>query len=108
MVNVTISLSEETVQRLRKAVRELYSGKKGALSGLIEESIREKLDVSEMSSPSRSFKAMKGNRVIAEGENLDNLATKLKEMKVDPRSARIISSEKLAPIVRAGLRGRKL
>ena len=61
-----------------------------------------------MRSTSKTFKAMKGNRVIAEGENLNDLAAKLKEKKIDPRSMRMVSSEKLAPIVRAGLRGRKL
>ncbi len=49
--------------------------------------------------PSQTFKAMRGNRVIAKGENLYDLAKKLKKMKVDPRLIRIISSKKLAPIV---------
>ncbi|MFI5421272.1 MAG: ribbon-helix-helix domain-containing protein [Nitrososphaerales archaeon] len=107
MTNLTISLSDETVQRLRKMVREKYGNKKGALSGLIEESVREKLDAVEMPQSSEIFEAVKGDRVIADADALDNLASKLKKMNVDPRSVRIISSKKLAPIARTGLRGRR-
>ena len=103
MVNLTISLSDETVRRLRKAVRDRYAGKKGSLSGLIEESLREKLDAFDIP---QTFKAMKGARLVAEAVDLDTLGRKLEEMNVDPRSVRIISSKKLAPIVRTGLRGR--
>ncbi|MDG6995211.1 MAG: hypothetical protein JRN52_04735 [Nitrososphaerota archaeon] len=106
MVNLTISLSDETVRRLRKAVRDRYAGKKGALSGLIEESLLDKLDALDTPQPSQTFKAMKGGRLVAEAADLDTLARKLEQMNVDPRSVRIISSKKLAPIVRTGLRGR--
>ncbi|MHB8567734.1 MAG: ribbon-helix-helix domain-containing protein [Nitrososphaerales archaeon] len=108
MVNLTISLSNETVQKLRKTVHERYGDKKGALSGLIEDSLREKLDEIDMASSPQSFKAMKGDRVIAEGESLDELATRLEKMNVNPRSVRIISSKKLALTVRTGLRRRKV
>ena len=107
MVNLTISLSDETVRRLRKTVRDRYGNKKGALSGLIEESLREKFDSFETPRPSQTFKAMKGDGTIAEAENLDDLASKLRKMNVDPGSVRIISSKKLAPIVSTGLRGRE-
>lgn len=108
MVNLTISLSDETLQKLRRAVRERYGGKKGALSGLIEDSLRERLDELDTAPSPQSFKAIKGDRVIAEADSLDNLATRLEKMSVNPRSVRIVSSKKLAPIVRAGLRGRKV
>jgi hypothetical protein len=58
--------------------------------------------------PSRSFYAKRGDRVIAEAEGPDKLAAKLRKMNIDPRSVRISSSKKLAPIVRTGLRGRKI
>jgi hypothetical protein len=32
VVNITISLPEETVKRLRKAVKERYGGRKGAMA----------------------------------------------------------------------------
>lgn len=43
MVNITISLPEQTVRRLRRTVRETYGGRKGALSGFIKEAIDEHL-----------------------------------------------------------------
>jgi len=107
MTNLTISLSDETIRRLRRAVRDRYGGRKGALSGLIEESIREKLEAFNAPPQSQVFRAMKGDRVIAEAETLDGLAVELEKVKVDPRSVRIISSKRLAPIVRTGLRGRQ-
>ncbi|MDH2900816.1 MAG: hypothetical protein PXY39_07565 [archaeon] len=106
MVNLTISLSDETIHKLRKTVRERYGNRRGALSGLIEESLRQKLDVFEPSGPSQTFKALKNNHVLAEAENLHTLAKKLKELDVNPRSVRIVSSRKLAPIARTGARGR--
>jgi len=74
---------------------------------LIEESVREKLEAFETPLQSQMFRAMKGGRLIAEADNLDNLAVELEKAKVDPRSVRILSSKKLAPIVRTGLRGRE-
>lgn len=106
MVNLTISLSDEIVQKLRKTVKVRYGNRKGAISGLIEQSLREKLDVLELLSPSQTFKAIKNRHVVAEAENLDTLAKKLKEIDVDARSVRIVSSRKLAPIARTGPRGR--
>jgi hypothetical protein len=108
MVNLTISLSRETVEKLRKTVRERYGGKKGALSGLIEESVRERLDELEIAQSPQSFKAVKGDQVLVEADSLEDLAARLEKMNVDPRSVRIVSSKKLAQIVRAGVRGRKV
>ncbi len=104
MVNLTISLSDETVRKLRKAVHERYADKKGALSGIIEESVRERLEAFEAPQVPQTFKALKGNRTIAESSDLDGLAKKLEEMKINPRSVRIVSSRKLAPVVKMGLR----
>lgn len=108
MTNLTISLSEETVKRLRKYVRERYNSKKGALSGVIEESLRETLDSFSVENNSKTeiFRAVKDNTTLAEGATLNELASKLRKMKIDPRSVRIQSSRTLAPVVRAGLRGR--
>lgn len=107
MVNLTISLSDETVRRLRKTVHDRYGGKKGALSGLIEESVRDRLEAFDTVKPSQTFKAMKDNRIVAQAENLDGLARRLAQNKIDPRSVIIISSRELSPVVRIGPRGRK-
>jgi len=71
MTNLTISLSDDTIKKLRRAVRNHYGGRKGALSGLIEESVREKLEAFETPLQSQIFRAMKGGRLIAEADDLD-------------------------------------
>lgn len=107
MVNLTVSLSEEVVQRLRKVVSDQYGNRKGAISGLIEESLREKLDNVNSPRPIQTFKALRRKRAIAEAEDLESLAKNLNRLKVDPRSVRIVSSRKLSPVVRLGPRGRR-
>jgi len=108
MVNLTISLSEETDQRLRKAIKERYRNKKGALSGVIEESLKQRLDSLDAPETTQTFKAMKNNRTLAKAESLDSLARKLRVANIDPRSVRIGSTRKLPPIARIGPRRRIL
>jgi hypothetical protein len=55
--------------------------------------------------PSR-FEAFKGERLISEAGNLEELAAKLGDLKVDPRTVRIISTTPLRPEIRLGLRGK--
>lgn len=105
MVNITISLPEETVRRLRRAVRETYGGRKGALSGLIREAIDGHFESLQMEPP-RTFRAVDKERMIAEGSSLEDLASRLKQLGVDPRSVRIISSANISPVARAGFRAR--
>jgi hypothetical protein len=107
MVNITISLSEDTMTRLRKAVHEHYDNRKGAISGLVEESLREKLQDIDRPRTTQTFKALRNNRLVAEAEDLNSLAKKLEQLKVDPRSVRVLSSKKLSPVVRLGPRGRR-
>jgi len=106
MANLTISLNDETVRRLRKTVHERYGDKKGALSGLIEESVLVRLEALERPQSPQSFRALQKKKVIAEDKDLESLAKKLEALKIDPRSVRILSSRKLPPLVRTGLRGR--
>ncbi|MBI2648973.1 MAG: hypothetical protein HYW93_04890 [Thaumarchaeota archaeon] len=105
MVNITISLPEQTVRRLRRAVRVTYGGRKGALSGFIKEAIDEHFE-SLQSEPPRTFRATDKERMIAEGSSLEELASRLGELGVDPRSVRIISSTKISPVAKAGFRAR--
>jgi len=44
---------------------------------------------------------------VAEADSLEQLASRLKDLKVDSRSVRIISSIHLAPVARAGFRARE-
>ena len=107
MVNLTVSLPEDTIRRLRKAVKERYNSERGALSGLIGEALRDLLDRVEASEPPPLLRALQDDRIIAEAESLDALAVHLRKLRVDPRATRILASRPLRPIARAGLRARK-
>jgi hypothetical protein len=107
VVNLTISLSAETVRRLRQTIRDRYGLRRGALSGLVEEAILEALGRLESTSPKERFRALRDDRVLAEADDLDQLALKLRKMNVDARSVRILSSSYLPATARAGFRARK-
>ena len=107
VVNLTISLSEETVRRLRRTVRDRYGSRRGAISGLMEEALVDALDRLETPSEAERFRAVRGSEVLAEARDLDELADKLRRMKIDARSVRILSSRYLSPVARAGFRARK-
>lgn len=107
MVNLTVSMSAETVRKLRRAIRERYGSRRGALSGLVEEAILQALGRFETPTPIERFRALKGDRVVAEADSLEQLASRLKDLKIDSRSVRIISSVHLAAVARAGFRARK-
>jgi metal-responsive CopG/Arc/MetJ family transcriptional regulator len=105
MTNLTISLSDEIVQKLRQTVKERYGNRKGAISGLIEESLKERIDALQSSKASQTFRALKDNNtVVAEAVNLKNLVVKLKQKGIDPRSVRIESSRGLPSRARLGPR----
>lgn len=106
MVNVTVSLPEDVVKRLRTTVKERYGGRKGALSGLVKEALEERMRSLEAAAQAPRFRALEGGREIAEGGSLEELASKLRELGVDPRSVRIVSTPPLKQVARAGLRGR--
>jgi len=107
VVNLTVSMSAETVRKLRRAIRERYGSRRGALSGLVEEAILQTLGRFETPTPTERFRALKGDRVVAEEDSLEQLASRLKDLKIDSRSVRIISSVHLAPVARGGFRARK-
>ena len=106
-MNLTVSMSAETVGKLRRAIRERYGSRRGALSGLVEEAVLQALGRLETPTQTERFRDLKGDSVVAEADSLKQLASRLKDLKVDPRSVRIISSVHLAPIARAGFRSRK-
>ncbi len=106
VVNLTISLSEETVKKLRRTIRERYGSRRGALSGVVEEAVLEALGRFETPSSKEVFRAVKNDKVLAEADSLDELASKLKRLNVDARSVRIVSSSYLSAVARAGFRAR--
>jgi len=107
LVNLTVSMSAETLRKLRRAIRERYGSRRGALSGLVEEAILQALGRFETPAPTERFRALKGDKVVAEADSLEQLASRLKDLKVDSRSVRIISLVPLAAVARAGFRARK-
>lgn len=108
MVNLIVSLSEETLKKLRKAVKEKYGGKKGALSDLVQAAVIGHLDALEAAKPSQRFRAVRGDETVAEGKTIQDLAIRLKEVHTDPRSVRIISLPSVSPVARAGFRARQV
>jgi len=107
MVNLTVSMSSETLTKLRRAIKERYGSRRGALSGLVEEAVLQSLARFETPTQTERFRALRGDSVVAEADSLQQLASRLKSMKLDPRSVRIISSVHPASVARAGFRSRK-
>ncbi len=104
MPTLTIVLSETLAQRLRRTVRELYGGKKGAMSQIISEALNAHLNRTQPSTQIEHFQAYKADKKIAEASSLPDLAKQLREKEISPRSLRIISTRKLAPLAKAGYR----
>ncbi|MDG6990659.1 MAG: hypothetical protein JRM99_04475 [Nitrososphaerota archaeon] len=105
MVNVTVSMSEETARKLRKVVRELYGSRKGALSSLVEGAVREAI-ARQTSQGKTSFRAIRDGKVFATADDLEELALIIRNKGIEPRGIRIESSVPLKPVVRVGARGR--
>lgn len=108
MPNVTFALSEETIRRLREAVKESYGLKKGSLSHFVEEAVNAMIDRLETQRAPELFRAYAGEEALAEASNLEDLARKLREKSIEPRSVIIVSSHGLPLVARAGFRARGL
>lgn len=106
MVNVTFSLPEETVKKLRETVRRVRGSRKGTISELVDVAIKEHLREVESRIKHEEFRAMRGNDVLARAVSLKELASALERRRVDPREVLILSSTPLEPSVRTGLRRR--
>ncbi|MDE1854274.1 MAG: hypothetical protein KGI38_11095 [Thaumarchaeota archaeon] len=103
MTNITFSLPAKTIRRLRRRAADT-GRKKGVISELVDEAIASYLDALESSAEGQTFTALKGERPVAEGKSLQELASALRARGVDPRSVRIVSSEPLEPVGHMGLR----
>jgi AbrB family looped-hinge helix DNA binding protein len=88
-----------------KSLPEMYGLDKQHAKDLIE-GIRElnREYRKEAAGPKGRFRALKGDKTVAEADNLAQLASKLRGLKVDARSVRILSSTPLPSVARAGLR----
>jgi len=103
---ITVSLDDDIEQVLRTLAKRLYGSKKGAISKVIEEAIKNLDYIMKQRSSRTIFKAYKDNELIAEAFSLDELASKLKRYKVDPRDIRIISNINLKSKAKMGYRFR--
>jgi hypothetical protein len=103
LVNVTFSLPDETVKKLREAARRTGRSK-GAISELVDAAIKEHLRDVESRIKREEFRAMRGNQILARAGSLRELASLLEKRKIDPREVLIVSSTPLESTVRMGLR----
>jgi predicted DNA-binding protein len=103
LVNVTFSLPDETVKRLREAARRTGRSK-GAISELVDAAVREHLRDIESRTNREEFRAVRGSQALARAGSLRELASLLEKRKIDPRKVLIVSSIPLEPTVRTGLR----
>ncbi|MEM2961269.1 MAG: hypothetical protein QXU67_06655 [Candidatus Bathyarchaeia archaeon] len=94
---------------LRRIAKQLYGSSRGSLSEVIDKAVRSYVAKLEAMSAQKSivFRAFRGEKLVSEANNLDDLARILKERGVDPRGLRIVSSPGARPIARAGVRVRR-
>ena len=105
MLNVTFSLPEDTVKRIRRAVASNGKRRRGAISELVDAAINEHLDSVEPRGAGEEFRALKRGKVVAEAQTLRELAGALERLDLNPRDVVIESSVPLPTLVRTGLRG---
>ncbi|MBS7287539.1 MAG: hypothetical protein KIH01_02010 [Candidatus Freyarchaeota archaeon] len=99
MGTLTISLSDDVEEKLRRLVGERGSGK-GAMSRIIEDALKAYFSMLERKE--KSFRAYVGEELVAEARDLEELAVALGERNIDPRGVRIVSSEPVKPVARMG------
>jgi len=92
MLNVTFSLPEETVSRLREAARRTGGSKKGAISEFVDAAVKEHLQEVESRAAHEEFRAVRGHQTVATAGSLRELARTLEERRIDPRRVLIVSS----------------
>src|SRR5579863_2247927 len=102
LVNVTFSLPDETVKKLREAARRTGRSK-GAISELVDAAVREHLRDIDSRTKREEFRAMRGNQALARAGSLRELASLIEKRKIDPREVLIVSSTPLEPTVKTGL-----
>jgi hypothetical protein len=106
LVNVTFSLPDETVKKLREAAGRTGESRKGAISALVDAAVNEHLRDLESKARREEFSALRGTQTVAKAGSLRELAAILESRKIDPRGVLIVSSYPLEPSVRTGPRRR--
>jgi len=101
MGTLTIVLSDDVEDELRKIVKEIYGAEKGNLSKFIEDAIRNY--IYSLRKGEIVYRAYKDNKLVAEAKSLEELVKLLREKGIDLRGLRIIRSD-LRRVARAGYR----
>lgn len=104
LVNVTFSLPEETMKKLREVARRTGGPKKGAISELVDAALKAHLQEIEARSVRQEFRASRGDRVVAKAGTLRELALLLEKRGISPRDVMIESSTPLPASTKTGLR----
>lgn len=91
---LTISISDEIEKVLRKMAYTVYGAKKGSISKALEEAITMWVHIKEKTmTKNRRFYAKRGKEILVEATSLQELALKLKELKVSLHDVLIFSDE---------------
>jgi len=101
MGTLTIVLSDDVEEELRRVVRDIYGAEKGNLSKFIEDAIRNYIH--SLKKGEVVYRAYKGDKLVAEAKSLEELVKLLREKDVDIRGLRVIRLD-LKRVVRAGYR----
>lgn len=103
MGTITVVISDELEKEVRKIISREGRQRKGALSQLVENALRTYLET--LKTRQTTFKAIKDGKVVAQAENLEQLAAKLKKSGINPRQVRIIATPQPKTRKKMGLRG---
>ena len=95
-------ISDELEREIRRLISSSGKARKGALSRLVEDALW--AYIKSRRTQKRVFRAIRDGRVVAEAKSLYELADRLREAGIDPRSVRIVSSPSPRPRRRLGLR----
>lgn len=106
MTNVTFSLPDKTVRRLRKRVAD-SGGRKGAISQIVDDALTSYLDAFDRHRVKENFVAKKGDEVVAEADSLEGLAELLRSKGIDWRRVLITSNPPPPTVVHLGFRVRQ-
>lgn len=105
MGTLTISIDDEVEKKLREVATRLYGSRRGGLSNVIESALKNYYTLLDKAASSEaSFKALKGDTVVAEANTLDELAEILKKKRIEPRGLRIVSSKPISSTAYTGYR----
>ena len=106
MGTLTISLDDGVEKKLREVAVRLYGSRKGALSTVIESALKNYFTLLDKAASGGevSFKALRGDTVVAEAKTLDELAEIIKRKRVEPRGLRIVSSKPITSPAQTGYR----